>query len=499
MKKISSHYARQLTASAVAALMLVFAQPFGATGGASARATFAQSQAAATRQLVLERDVRAHLEFLAGDAMQGRGSGTQYERLAGEYVAAQLRQFGAEPAGDADASGQKTFIQTVDLTRPTFADAPALSFNASGGGVKWKHGQEILVVRAAAPRVAGALQKLGAGQSPKSGAFVLLGADEAGDARAVLSRARTLWQQGAAAVLVAETPAWRQRWKQSGERMPQLPTANEAAEGAGTLVVLAADAYKTLQQASDGAQLTLEGAPGADQKSYTWNTVGVLRGSDAKLANEAVLLTAHMDHIGVAGAENSQCRAAGGDTVCNGADDDASGVVAVLELARVLGAGQRPKRTVYFVTFGSEERGGFGAQYFLAHPPAPLAQMVANLEFEMIGRPDAKVEAGTLWLTGYERSNLGAELAKHGARIVADPHPEQNFFQRSDNYALARRGVVAQTVSSFGLHPEYHQPGDDVAHIDFAHMTRSINSMVEPVRWLVNSDFKPAWIEGKKP
>ncbi|HEX8160398.1 MAG TPA: M20/M25/M40 family metallo-hydrolase [Pyrinomonadaceae bacterium] len=495
MKSRSSRRASLLTASVAAALTVAFAQPFGAP----VRAVVAQSPAVAQRQPVLERDVRAHLEFLAGDAMQGRGSGTQFERLAGEYVAAQLRQFGVEPAGDADASGQKTFMQTVDLTRPTFADAPALTFNASGGGVKWAHGQEILVARAAAPRVAGALQKLGAGQTPKPGAFVLLGADEAGDARAVMSRARTLWQQGAAAVLVAESPAWRQRWKAGGERLPQLPTASEAAEGAGTLVVLSTDAYKTLQQAGDGTQISLEGAPGAAQKSYTWNTVGVLRGGDAKLSNESVLLTAHMDHLGVAGAENSQCRGAGGDTVCNGADDDASGVVAVLELARVLGAGERPKRTVYFVTFGSEERGGFGAQHFLAHPPAPLAQMIANLEFEMIGRPDAKVEAGTLWLTGFERSNLGAELARHGARLVADPHPEQNFFQRSDNYALARRGVVAHTVSSFGLHPEYHQPADDLAHIDFAHMTRAINSMVEPVRWLVNSDFKPAWVEGKKP
>jgi Zn-dependent M28 family amino/carboxypeptidase len=171
----------------------------------------------------------------------------------------------------------------------------------------------------------------------------------------------------------------------------------------------------------------------------------------------------------------------------------------VLELARVLGAGARPKRTVYFVTFGSEERGGYGAQYFLAHPPVPLEHIVANLEFEMIGRPDPKVDAGTLWLTGYERTNLGPELARQGARLVADPHPEQNFFQRSDNYALARRGVVAQTVSSFGLHAEYHQPQDDLAHLDLAHMTRAINSMVAPVLWLANSTFVPAWLEGKKP
>jgi hypothetical protein len=117
----------------------------------------------------------------------------------------------------------------------------------------------------------------------------------------------------------------------------------------------------------------------------------------------------------------------------------------------------------------------------------------------MIGRPDPKVPANTLWLTGYERSNLGPELAKHGARLVADPHPEENFFQRSDNFAFARLGVIAHTVSSYGLHQEYHQPNDDLAHIDFVHMTQAINSMIKPVQWLVNSSFTPAWVEGKKP
>ncbi len=117
----------------------------------------------------------------------------------------------------------------------------------------------------------------------------------------------------------------------------------------------------------------------------------------------------------------------------------------------------------------------------------------------MIGRPDAAVAPHTLWLTGYERSNLGAELAAHGARLVADPHPEQNFFRRSDNYVLARKGIIAHTVSSYGLHSDYHQPSDDLAHVDFAHMIEAIESMVEPVRWLVNSDFKPQWNKDGKP
>jgi Zn-dependent M28 family amino/carboxypeptidase len=173
--------------------------------------------------------------------------------------------------------------------------------------------------------------------------------------------------------------------------------------------------------------------------------------------------------------------------------------VAVLELMEALATGDRPKRTLVFTWFGSEESGGYGASHFIARPPVPLPQIVANLEFEMLGRPDGSVPPQTLWLTGYERTNLGPELARRGARLVADPHPQQNFFMRSDNYQLALRGVVAQTVSSYGLHKQYHTVSDDVAHVDFAHMTEAIRSMLQPVRWLANSTFKPAWLPGKKP
>lgn len=228
------------------------------------------------------------------------------------------------------------------------------------------------------------------------------------------------------------------------------------------------------------------------QNRITTNVVGVLRGSDPKASREAILLTAHLDHLGIGPA-------VGGDTIYNGADDDASGVAAVLELARALSRGPRPRRTVIFALFGSEETGGQGAKYFQNHPPVPLNRIVANLEFEMIGRPDAAVAPRTLWLTGYERSDLGAALASHGARLVADPHPEQHFFHRSDNYVLARRGVVAHTVSSFGLHRDYHQPSDDIAHLDFAHLTDAIESFIQPVRWLCNSNFKPRWNSGQQP
>jgi hypothetical protein len=301
---------------------------------------------AAGPDVITEASIRAHMGFLAGDALNGRGSGTRDEWIAATYIASQLRLWGVEPLGDAG-----DYVQTIDTP----------------------------------PR----------GNDP--------------DAR-----------------------------------------------------------------------------PG-----HTWNALGQLAGRDRDRSNEVILLTAHLDHLGARGV--------GPDTIYNGADDDASGTTAVLELAEALAKGSRPRRTVIFAWFGSEEAGGFGARHFVTAPPVPLEEIVANLEFEMIGRPDAMMPPHTLWLTGYERSNLGPALARRGAKIVADPRPDQNFFQRSDNIQLAYRGVIAQTVSSFGLHEDYHRPSDDLSHIDFAHMTAAIRSMLRPVVWLANSTFKPEWEAGMKP
>ena len=225
-------------------------------------------------------------------------------------------------------------------------------------------------------------------------------------------------------------------------------------------------------------------------RKETWNAVAILRGSTAP--NEVVLLTAHLDHLGMGPAVK-------GDSNYNGADDDASGTTAVLALARILASSPRPRRTIVFALFGSEELGGFGNAAFLKDPPVPLPSIVANLEFEMIGRPDPLVPEGTLWLTGFDRSDLGPELAKHGARLVNDPHPDQKFFQRSDNYALAKQGIIAHTVSSFGLHPDYHQPSDELTKIDFAHMDQAIESMQSPILWLANTDWRPKWNPNGKP
>lgn len=222
------------------------------------------------------------------------------------------------------------------------------------------------------------------------------------------------------------------------------------------------------------------------------NVIGILPGSDPALAKEHVLVDAHYDHVGIGPAVN-------GDSIYNGADDDASGVVAVLEIAAQIAAGPPPKRTIVFAATTGEEWGLLGTRWYIEHPAKPLEQMVANLEIEMIGRPDSLAGgAGKGWLTGYDRSTMGTELAANGIPIVADPRLDQHFFERSDNIAFARRGIVAHTLSSFNLHSDYHQPSDEVSKVDAKHMATLINAAARAVRLLSDGPV-PAWKPGGKP
>jgi aminopeptidase YwaD len=448
-------------------------------------------------QSSLEQNIRAELGFLASDAMQGRGSGTNFERLAAEYIGSQFRQFGLEPAGDSDSTGQKGFVQRVGLSSAKYVAAPTLTITSGNNVKKWSYGKDFLVSFLRSPSLSGELQIIDADGAPAKGAITLVKLPENTDAQKRQELVRKARAAKAAGLILLETAANTKTREAGNVRLPNLPTrlqgdmSNDTSFG---VLTVSKEAYESIVGIPAGAKVELGGATEGGGDATTWNAVGVLRGSDPTAAKEVIMLSAHLDHLGV-----SETAPAGTDAIFNGADDDASGCVAVLELARALASGKPPKRTIYFVCFGSEERGGFGAQYFISHSPVPLEQIVANVEFEMLGRPDSKVAANTLWLTGYERSTLGPEFAKQGALIVADPHPEQNFFQRSDNYTLAVRGVVAHTVSSFGLHTDYHRVSDEVAKVDFAFMTQSIQSLMKPMRWLADSSFKPSWLPGQAP
>jgi Zn-dependent M28 family amino/carboxypeptidase len=165
-----------------------------------------------------------------------------------------------------------------------------------------------------------------------------------------------------------------------------------------------------------------------------------------------------------------------------------------------LAAGPPPARTVVFLLATGEEIGLVGTRHYLERPVVPLERTVLNLNFEMIGRPDALAGGpGKLWLTGYERSNLGPAFAAAGLAVVADPRPDQGFFQRSDNYAFAVLGIVAQTLSSYDLHEDYHRVSDEASKLDFAHMETALRSTLTAVRALVDGTIDPAWEPGGAP
>jgi hypothetical protein len=431
------------------------------------------------------------MAFLASDAMNGRGSGTRDEWIAASYLAAQMQQWGLEPLGDGEG-----FVQQIEIERSEITAPPTLA----AAGKTFTHGKEMRMLALGATRVSGTLQKYEAGIPVKAGAVLLMptvsgGAPGAKTASPPAAPGASIAR--ASVVLTLENAG--QPRPPAGARLPSAPArivGVEAPAPAPTRIALGKDAYAIVADLPEGAVITVAAQAKQRPRTHTWNAAGRLTGSDPKASKEMILLSAHLDHIGNRPAPGA---AANADTIYNGADDDASGTVAVLELARAMAMGPRPRRTVVFAFFGSEEAGGFGSRYFADKPVVPLSQLVANLQFEMIGRPDAKVPLHTLWLTGYERSTLGPALAKQGAKLVPDPHPEQSFFTRSDNIQFARRGVVAHTVSSYGLHNEYHQPSDEIGRIDFPHMIESIRSMLEPITWLANSGFKPAWLPGQKP
>jgi hypothetical protein len=289
--------------------------------------------------------------------------------------------------------------------------------------------------------------------------------------------------------VVAEIPeAYLSAWGQLADRPPR----GTQIVGGGAppppptraMIFAKAEAVAALK-AMAGQEARLSAPRGEPLARTTYNVLGVIPGGESQ--RRAILLSAHYDHVGVRDGQ-----------IYHGANDDASGTAAVLEFARQLASGPRPKRTVEVALFGCEEEGGHGAKYFLAHPPRPLADLAANLEFEMIGAPDP-FDRKALMLTGWERSNLGPTLRAHGASIGPDHYPQERFFERSDNYQLALKGVVAQTISAWPVPPTYHKPTDDLAHLDMPFMIEVIGSLSGPIRWLADDDFEPAWLPGMAP
>jgi hypothetical protein len=224
-----------------------------------------------------------------------------------------------------------------------------------------------------------------------------------------------------------------------------------------------------------------------ESRREAWNVLGLIPGADPELAHEVVIVGAHYDHVGIGPADEA------GDSIYNGADDDGSGTVAALEVARALVRGDPPGRSVLVALFSAEEMGLLGPRYWLEHPTVALDRLVADLQIEMIGRPDSLAGGpGGGWLTGYELSTLGDQLAAAGSPIVPDARPQQRFFFRSDNLPFARRGIPAHTLSSYNMHAEYHTPDDEVERVDFEHMAALVDAAEAMVRELAAGP-PPSW------
>ena len=429
--------------------------------------------------------VRAHEEFLASDVMAGRGSATRDEQIAATYVASEFEGYGLRPA-----PGMEGYLQAAGVFAPVLDGHATLT----AGTVVLEEGRELRLLISSATTVSGPLVVVeSAGplpaETPKGA--VLLSAGRM-DRKQVGQFVQAGRKAGAVAMLVADgdsATALSSQWG-SGTRVPMRLAENQPT-GSGTNLVAVNEAAIARLRGQAGRTVTLAAhvVPESVAKR-TYNAIGYLPGTDP--ASGTILLTAHLDHLGIGKPVN-------GDAIYNGANDDAAGTTAVLELAHALASGPKPRRSVLFVCYGSEEAGELGSEYFGRHSPVPLKELIANLEFEMIGTQDPKMPKNTLLLTGWDRSDLGPTLKAHGAKLGPDPYPEQHFFERSDNYQLALEGVVAHTAAGYGTPATYHQPDDDLAHLNLEFMTTAIQSLVEPVRWLATSDFKPAWTKDGQP
>lgn len=453
-------------------------------GRIAALALFAVPSFAQQTWTVKPEWVTAHEYFLSSDALAGRGSATRDEELAATYVASEFESYGLKTA-----PGMNSFLQSADIVAPRLDGHGTLQI----GDATLHEGPDFFLLSSSGVSASGSLVRMAAAATPRAelqtnSAVIVTGA---ADPKSLFPAISALRRAGASIILVPETPALAALPQMfGGETRISIRLADDPPRKTPTVILLHADAISKLP-ATDGAQIAISvNEVPQDKPRQTFNAIGYLPGTDPSAGT--LLLSAHLDHLGIG-------RPVNGDSIYNGANDDAAGTTAVLELAHALGSGPRLRRSVLFVCYGSEELGELGSTYFGKHPPVQLHDLVANLEFEMIGNQDPKMPPGILLLTGWDRSNLGPTLKEHGALLGPDPYPEQHFFERSDNYALALQGVVAHTAGGWGTPPTYHQPSDDMQHLDIAFMTRAIQSLIEPVRWLAASDFRPQWNPGGAP
>jgi hypothetical protein len=431
---------------------------------------------------------RANMRFLADDLLEGRGTATRGQELAARYVAAQLEACGLEPAGN-----DGTWFQDVPLREIAIDTAASgMSVTREGKSVALKWGEDFLMrgnelqpdATVEAPVVFVGYGVVNparhhddyAGVDVKGKIVALLGggppgfpANERAHFAAPQQKVREAAARGAVGIIRLWTPETETLlpWTRTAAQA-QLPgfrwldsngvpnDAHKEIRASATVSIAAAERLfagapvsygDALKQAEAGTQrpVTLPvivrmHAVAGHRAVKSPNVVGVLRGSDPALAREHVVFSAHTDHLGIGPAVN-------GDTIYNGAVDDASGTSALIELARAFARlGKQPARSLIFLATTGEETGLLGADYYAHFPTVPAGSIVADLNLDT-----ASVFYAFKDVVGDEHSTLGDVIARNAARlglqVSPDPMPEQVGFVRADHYPFVRQGIPAVTIA----------------------------------------------------
>jgi hypothetical protein len=433
--------------------------------------------------------LRGHLSFIASDALEGRDTPSRGLDIAAEYIAAQFRRAGLEaPVGGG-------YFQAADfqqLTRGT--DGLLLTLGRKGSDSVKISPPDVAVTRgnSAVDLQSVPLYKLTSGEAVPdtvAGKAVLVFPAPSRGRGALM---RTLREKKAALIIMTGG-------RGDGAPARSLVAADQVDAPTVPMISVRGNAvdrlFEDLGEGLTPLTVTLHAPAPLREPVILRNVIGVVRGSDPRLKDTYVLVTAHYDHLGMKPAGE-------GDRIYNGANDDGSGTVSVIELAAAIAA-MHPhlRRSIVFMTFFGEEEGLLGSQYYARHPVFPLDRTMADVNLEQIGRTDdsegPQVKSATF--TGFTYSDLPALFAAAGKTLGVKVYDRNRgndpFFARSDNQALADAGIPAHTVAVGLEFPDYHQVGDEWHKIDYTNMTLIDRMLGLGIISLADDSESPRWNE----
>ncbi len=455
-------------------------------------------------------NLRGDLSFLASDALEGRYAPSPELNIAAEFIASQFRAAGLEPAGD------QGYFQTARMIDRQMKPAPSDMQLFNGSEASTVNKQSIQVVDAAAAlRVDKCPVLVFRAKDPAA----LKGLDLRDKAVVAPNFSRASVPEKELESAYKKSRAFDEAVEQAHARMeilagkPRGRERSQLLEAADTsqlkppIVVAESDELKSWidhpNSAPSGRAVSFDVPAPEDHPAVLKNVIGILRGSDPNLKDTYVLLTAHYDHIGTAATGafmTAQKPRNTSDKIYNGANDDGSGTVSVIEIARGLSKLKvHPRRTLVFMTFFGEERGDIGSGYYGDHPVFPVAKTVADVNLEQVGRTDSTEgkQLSNASVTGFDYSTVTRYLQNAGKQtgvtVYLNKEASDAYFQRSDNAALAERGVPSHTLCVAFDYPDYHGLGDEWQKIDYNNMAK-VDRMVALALWNIgNAKQPPLW------